>query len=117
MENLKYFFVLVLFILLHTTLTAQNVSPQFSELKGMEDAQGNTHLLYRIHSSQSNGPNIFCSNDIFNLVPGILMDTIFLIDGYTCTIYMGWGATVIDYDVWDNDLSQNIFSWRIGKLF
>lgn len=56
MKKLGLFFALVFSLLLYSEISAQNVSPQFSELKGMEDAQGNTHLLYRIHSYQ-HGPN------------------------------------------------------------
>jgi hypothetical protein len=117
METLKYFFVIVLFFLLHATLTAQNVSPQFSELKGMEDRQGNTHLLYRIYTSQSNGPNFSGSNDIYNFIPGPSTDTIFLYDGYTCSIYTGWGATVSAYDIWNNDLSKYIFTGELVNCF
>ena len=51
-------------------LNAQNVSPQFSELKGMEDDQGNTHLLYRIYSYQHGLGYESGRNDIYNLVPG-----------------------------------------------
>ncbi|MCC6256568.1 MAG: hypothetical protein IT276_16760, partial [Ignavibacteriaceae bacterium] len=105
MKKLGLFFALVFSLLLYSEISAQNVSPQFSELKGMEDAQGNTHLLYRIHSYQ-HGPNYESgTNNIYNFVPETSIDTIFLYDGYTCSIYMGWGSTVSSYDIWDNDLS------------
>jgi len=57
MVTLRYFIVVALFLFFQITLSAQNVSPQFSELKGMEDAQGNTHLLYRIYSNYEDSYN------------------------------------------------------------
>ena len=89
MENLKYFIVLVLFFLLHTTLTAQNISPQFSELKGMEDAQGNTHLLYRIFSSTGAYPEPYSSNNsIYHLDLSTNTDAFFLYDGGSYSHYL-----------------------------
>ena len=100
-----------------SVLTAQNVSPQFSELKGMEDAQGNTHLLYRIYSHQHSNDFDSGRNDIFNLVPGTSIDTIYLHDGYTCGPYMGWGTTIFDFDYWENDLSKYIISGDFVTCF
>ena len=51
MKVLRYLFIVILLLVLHAALSAQNVSPQFSELKGMEDEQNNTHLLYRVYSN------------------------------------------------------------------
>ncbi len=117
MKKLGLFFALVFSLLLYSEISAQNVSPQFSELKGMEDAQGNTHLLYRIHSYQ-HGPNYESgTNNIYNFVPETSIDTIFLYDGYTCSIYMGWGSTVSSYDIWDNDLSKYIFAGELVNCF
>ena len=40
-----------LFICVFTNSFPQtNISPQFAELKGMEDQQENTHLFYRIYN-------------------------------------------------------------------
>ena len=117
MKTFRFLFTVVLSLLLHTALFAQNVSPQFSELKGMEDAQGNTHLLYRIHSSQHNSISSSYSNNIYNFIPGTLTDTIFLYDGYSCSIYMGWGSTVSAYDIWNDDLSKYIFAGELVNCF
>jgi len=108
MKKLR-FIVFVSFVFVNV-LNGQNVSPQFSELKGMEDDQGNTHLLYRIYFYQ-HGPGYESGrNDIYNLVPGTTIDTIYFDDGYTCGPYMGWGETVIDYDFWDDDLTKFIYA-------
>jgi len=110
MKKLGFFFIVSLSLVFISVLTAQNVSPQFSELKGMEDAQGNTHLLYRIYSYQYGSGYESGRNDIYNLVPGTTIDTIYFDDGYTCGPYMGWGETVIDYDFWDDDLTKFIYA-------
>jgi len=109
METLRYFIVLVLFFLLHATLTAQNVSPQFSELKGMEDAEGNTHLLYRVNSFHHYGFIYSDSNCVYNLIPNTQIDTLFLYDGSYCDMMYGYGINVSSYDIWNNDLSKYIF--------
>jgi len=108
MKKLR-FIVFISFVFVNV-LTAQNVSPQFFELKGMEDDQGNTHLLYRIYSYQHGLGYESGRNDIYNLVPGTTIDTIYFDDGYSCGPYMGWGETVIDYDFWDDDLTKFIYA-------
>jgi len=109
MKNFVFFFVVVLIFLFSLQTSAQNVSPHFSELKGMEDNQGNTHLLYRIYSYLYNN-GISISNNIYNLVPETSIDTIYFYSSYFCDQNMGWGITVHDYDYWENDLTKFIVS-------
>ena len=79
MKKLRSFFVLVLSFLLASVLTAQNVSPQFSELKGMEDEQGNTHLLYRIYSYQEIQPfGFYEDNSLYHYNLTNQTDTLFI---------------------------------------
>ncbi|MEO8233025.1 MAG: hypothetical protein ABI638_12130, partial [Ignavibacteriota bacterium] len=110
MKKLWLFFALVFSLLLCSELSAQNISPQFSELKGMEDNQGNTHLLYRINSYQHGTDYESGSNDIYNLVPGTSIDTIYFYDHYSCGPNIGWGVMIFDYDYWENDLTKFIVS-------
>ena len=117
MKKFRFLFTVVLSLLLHTALSAQNISPQFSELMGMEDAQGNTHLLYRIRSYESSFNYVSAKNDIYNLVPGTALDTIIFHDGYTCGPYMGWGTIILDYDYWNSDLSKFIVSGDFVTCF
>jgi hypothetical protein len=117
MKKYGLLFVVVLSLTFYFQLSAQNVSPHFSELRGMEDAQGNTHLLYRINSYQRNNIAESGNNDVYNFIPGTTTDTIFLYDGYTCSIYMGWGSTVRAYDVWNNDLTKYIFTGELVNCF
>jgi len=58
-------FLLIFFSLNNFSQT--NISPQFSELMGMEDQQGNTHLFYRIQTSFENPLLNHLNNHIYNL--------------------------------------------------
>ncbi len=46
MKKLWFFFVVIFSFVFVTVLTAQNVSPHFSELKGMEDDSRVIHIYY-----------------------------------------------------------------------
>ena len=118
MDNLKYFFVLVLFFQLHATLTAQNVSPEFSELKGMEDEQNNIHLLYRVYFNYEDSYSSSGSNNVYNLTPETLIDTLFLYDGYFCNNWTnGGGISIASYDFWKKDLSKHIYCGMASNCF
>ena len=93
-----------------TSVWAQDISPQFSELRGIEDNAGNTNLFYRIYSSRD-VPNLYdsYSNDIYNLNLKYLSDSIYLSDGYYCSIYMGGGTRIYDYEIWNRDISKYIY--------
>lgn len=117
MKKFGLLFVVFLSLTFSFQLSAQNVSPHFSELKGMQDAQGNTHLLYRIYSHQSGPGYESGTNDIYNMVPGTSIDTIYLYDGYTCGPYMSWGSTVNAYDIWNEDLSKYILAGEMVNCF
>jgi len=79
MKILSSFSVIVLVFLTQSMLLAQNVSPQFSELNGIEDEQSNTHLFYRIHSYQELDPfGFFEDNSVYHLNRSNQIDTLFL---------------------------------------
>ncbi len=110
MKKFGLLFVVVLSLTFSSQLSAQNVSPHFSELKGMQDTQGNTHLLYRIYSYQQGLNYQSGSNSIYDLVPGASIDTIYFYDHFSCGPYMDYGISILDYDYWDNDLTKYIIS-------
>ena len=73
--------VVTLFICLSANSFSQtNISPQFSELKGMEDQLGNTHLFYRIYNSYSNDPFYDTRNHIYHFDLENFSDSLFLSD-------------------------------------
>ncbi|MCH7962845.1 MAG: hypothetical protein IH852_02805 [Bacteroidetes bacterium] len=72
---------IIIIILLSAAAThSQNVSPQFSELKGMEDQSGNTHLFYRIYTTSYDSVNYWTnsSNNIYHFDLLNQQDTLFL---------------------------------------
>jgi hypothetical protein len=89
-----------------------NVYQHFSELKGMEDYNGNTNLFYRIYS-YLNFPNYSYSmqNNIFLLNVTALTDSLFQRD-YSYldnnSIPDGFTRTVTDYKFWDKDPTKFI---------
>ena len=109
MKKLWFLFVLIFSLLLYSEISAQNVSPQFSELKGMEDTQGNTNLLYRVRSAHYQGFISSDSNIVYALVPHTQIDSMFLYDGSSCNQMTGYGRSVDSYDIWNNDLSKFIY--------
>ena len=74
--------VCLLFILIIFTSNtfSQNVSPEFSELKGMEDQSGNTHLFYRMNTATYDSISYWTntSNNIYHMDLLNQQDTLFL---------------------------------------
>ena len=91
-----------------------NVSPQFSELKGMEDQQGNTHLFYRIFSETYGVNSNSRNNDIYRLSINSMVDTIFLHDWLYSSPVMESAKFVYDYNFWNENYSEYIFCGLIG---
>ena len=86
------------------------VSPQFSELKGMEDKDGHTHLFYRIHSEQFEDQlHQSKHNSIYHLNVQQESDTLFLED------YLHFNSGIVTYqniynlDFWNDDPGKFIF--------
>jgi len=108
---------LVLFLFFSNSFSQiQNIAPQFSELKGMEDQSANTHLFYRIYSRFSNDPIYETHNDIYHLDLDTSVDTLFLYDGNhsspTGTYFLG----VNDYEFWQNNPSWYIQCGSGGEI-
>jgi hypothetical protein len=84
---------------------AQNISPYFSELTGMEDYNSNTNLLYRIYSQSVDSFYYITNHNIYLYNVINQADSIFQSDGSTYYIKMdyGYGRGVNDYKFWNND--------------
>ena len=117
MENIRFLIAVIILCSFQSFVYAQNLSPHFSELKGMEDNQGNTHLLYRIYTYQQ-GPDFQAgTKNIYNLVPGTSIDTIYFYDYFSCGPFIDYGINILDYDYWDNDLTKFIISGDYVNCF
>ncbi len=108
--------VALLFVCIFANSFSQtNISPQFSELKGMEDQLGNTHLFYRIYSSYSNDPFYDVSNDIYHFDLTTLLDSLFLEDYSHSDPVMSFFRSVNDYAFWNYDFTKYIFCGSMGS--
>ncbi len=91
---------------------SQNIAPQFSELKGMEDQSASTHLFYRIHSVTDYSnllPEVRDDIYHFDLQSGI--DTLFL-ESYNridTILHIPVDYEVIDFAFWQNNPSTYIY--------
>ncbi len=83
------------------------VSPQFSELNGIEDQQGNTHLFYRIYTSSYDSVNYWpiSSDNIYHFDLSTQADSLFLKSYYGVdSIYHQPEEFVIsDLTFWQNN--------------
>ncbi len=86
------------------------VLPEFSELKGMEDQQGNTHLFYRIYESYENDPMYWSKNDIYHFDLLNLTDTLFLTARYHQDPTYNFNRWISDLDFWNNNPAEFIYS-------
>jgi hypothetical protein len=106
---MKKWVVLIIACLFTNILSQTNISPQFSELKGMEDQLGDTHLFYRIYEYFSNQYVISEKKNIFHLDLSSGSDTLFLSDSRLeapTGNYFNW---VSDLDFWNNNPSEFIY--------
>ena len=112
--------VALFFICFITSISPQTtISPQFSELKGMEDQNGNTHLFYRIYTNFENPPVYDWSNHIFHLDLYTGCDTLFISSsGHEDPAY-NFNRWVRDVDYWNNNPTEFIFSggYSLGPYF
>jgi hypothetical protein len=102
--------IITLLLFLFISVNAQEKYYTFSELKGMEDQSGNTHLFYRLFYSDSTEHSHETENSIYHLDIISNIDTLFLFEGG------GWGilhdpqfTTIKDFEFWDNDPAKDIY--------
>ena len=105
MKKLAFLFVLIL----TTSFFPQQKYYTFSELKGMEDYNGNTHLFYRLYFYQHrNAPmDDYEENSIYHFDIKNNSDSLFLFDGGT--LFNGY-MSITDYEFWDNNPHKYIYN-------
>ena len=116
---MKAFILFVLLIFTSNTFS-QNVSPQFSEPKGMEDQSGNTHLFYRIYTSSFDSVTYWpvSSNNIYHFDLLTLEDTLFL-ESYLrldSTTHSPVDFVIDDLTFWQNNPTHFIY-WGATETF
>jgi len=108
---MKNWYCFLVFLFLSSFASyGQNVYQHFSELKGMEDYNGNTNLLYRIYSySYYSYGNEGSDNSIYCLNVSTLKDSVFQRDYVNASYYTGdFALSITDYKFWDKDPSKFI---------
>ncbi len=92
---------------------AQTVAPQFSELNGIEDQQGNTHLFYRIYTSWIDSATYLpvSSNNIYHYDLSSNTDTLFLKSyyGIDSVTNMPEEFVISDLTFWQNNPELYIY--------
>jgi hypothetical protein len=107
----KLIITLVFLLLVH--IFPQSVSPHFSELKGFEDQQGNTHLFYRIYTLTNDSVYFWSNttNNIYHYDLHSLEDSLFL-ESYSrldTVYYITEDYIVNDLTFWQNNPLYFIF--------
>ena len=92
-----------LFICVFTNSFPQtNISPQFAELKGMEDQQENTHLFYRIYNVVTDEYSTVKFMSVYHLDIDDNTDSLFLTDYIKYSSYTGSDEFIVgDIDFWN----------------
>ena len=92
----------LLILLLTSSIFAQQKYYTFSELKGMEDNNGETQLFYRLYFYQHrNAPmDDYEENSIYHLDTKNNSDSLLLFDGGT--LFNSF-KSITDYEFWDNN--------------
>jgi hypothetical protein len=110
---MKLIFVLILVLLYSSSLSQDK--REFSDLCGLEDKNGNTHLFYRIYELKENqnfSNDGYEINNIYHLDISVGKDTLFLKDvHYDST---GYFEIVNAFDFWHNDPSKYIYGGVLG---
>ncbi len=106
---MKKWVVFLFICCLANNFSQTNISPQFSELKGMEDQLDNTHLFYRIKTSYENPPIYSWKNHIFHLDLNTGIDTLYISSsGHEDPAY-NFNKWVGDVDYWNHNPAEFIY--------
>ena len=110
--------VLFVFFFCINNFSQTVVSPQFSELKGMEDQEGNTHLFYRIRSDTIIGQSyLSLKNDVYKLNISNGEDSLFFYDRVIGDENGTDFHHVNDYDFWNSDVNKYISGGTSGNFY
>ena len=106
---MKKWVVLIIACLFTNILSQTNISSQFSELKGMEDQLGNTHLFYRIYTNFENPPVYQWSNHIYHWDLNQDIDSLFINVSGLESPPMNYNSWVSDLDFWNKNPAEFIY--------
>ena len=101
--------ILICLAILTSFISAQQKYYSFSELKGMEDNQGNTQLFYRLYDYEKrNAPlDDYEENSIYHMDVNSNSDSLLLFDGGT--LFNNFKA-ITDYEFWNKNPAKYIYN-------
>ena len=101
--------ILLLTFLFTSLIFSQSKYYTFSELNGMEDQSGHTHLFYRLYYDKEIPNYTDMSNNIYHLDIFNKVDTLFLADGYYSNPAWQSGGGASNLEFWNNDPTKYIY--------
>ena len=101
--------LMLVFVLVLSTALPSQVDTTFSELRGIDDSSGVTHLFYRKHTYLDSYPYSIEHNDFYHLNLDTQSDTLKFKDYFYNTYINFGGPTTNDFEFWDNDPHKYIF--------
>ncbi len=101
--------ILLLTFLFSSIIFPQNKYYTFSELRGMEDQSGNTHLFYRLYYNNEVPNYTDMSNNIYHLDIFNKVDTLFLPNNYYSNPAWQSGIGASNLEFWNNDPTRYIY--------
>ena len=102
-------FLKIIVVLTMTFPAFTQVDTTFSELRGLDDSLGQTHLFYRKSYTISDSFGYLYSNSIYHFDVANNIDTFFLADVFEEYPALFFGISVEDYEFWDNDPAKFIY--------
>lgn len=100
--------LILVFVLVLSTALPSQVDTTFSELRGMDDSSGSTHLFYRKYSYQDLNGYWKKHNDVYHFDLAAQSDTLMFEDHFYNTSISFGGQTTNDFEFWNNDPSKYI---------
>ena len=105
--------ILVLLFFCSLNIFSQQKYYTFSELRGLKDHLGNTHLFYRLYNYEGNYTYYSYSNNIYDLNLPNGSSKILLNDSGGESPYMSFARPIKDFAFWNNDPSKFIYGGSI----
>jgi hypothetical protein len=101
--------ILLLLLFYIPVVFCQSTDTTITELRGIEDQNGNTHLFYRINLSWGNDNNGGFNKSIYHLDLYTNSDSLFLSSTGLMNQLFFYHTYIYDYEFWHNDPLEYIF--------
>ncbi len=107
---MKNFLKIIVYLIFAAQAFPQSADSTFSDLRGMEDYDGNTHLFYRFYTRSGNDTSYSTNNSIYQYDIVNNKDNLFLLCSSYDWIIMSGSIDVEDFNFWNNDPAKYIYT-------